>query len=58
MGQKFVEMIKKHLALMRTPEFEMKRAADHLERWVDGLLPKDPFVDISALLGFAEFKFC
>lgn len=51
MPAKFVEMIRKHLPLMRTPEYGLTRAADHLEAWVDGKLPLDDFADISSPFG-------
>ena len=50
LGSKFIDMIRKHLHLMRIPEYNMLPAAIHLETWIDGLLPVDPFVDVSASL--------
>ena len=44
---KFVDMVKKHLPMMRIPEYNLRRAADHLEAWVEGRLPSEPLSDIS-----------
>ena len=43
-------MVKKHLPMLRTPEFELGVAADHLEQWVNDDLPPDLFLDVSAFL--------
>lgn len=48
---KVVDMIKKHLPVLRVPEFELHRGADHLHAWVEGRLPVEPLSDISAWLG-------
>ena len=50
LGKKFIDMIQKHLPLMRTPEYNMERAENHLEKWIQGCLPVEPFGDVSALL--------
>lgn len=39
---------------MRIPEYNMQRAADHLEMWINGCLPVDSFVDVSAFLPMHE----
>lgn len=44
----------KHLPLMRIPEYDMERAARHLEDWIHDRLPLDEFVDVFASLVFPQ----
>lgn len=58
MGNKFVDMIRKHLGLTRIPEYNLQRGADHLEKWIDGLLPLEEFGDVSVFpSNTADFPF-
>lgn len=50
LGVQFVDMVQKHLPLLRIPEYGLQLAADHLEAWIQGKLPHDDFVDISPFL--------
>ncbi len=39
-----------HLPQLRNPLFNMGRAADHLENWVNGVLDLEPLLDVQAFL--------
>ena len=50
LGEKFCKEVRKHLPIVRRPEYNMARAADHLEAWINGtLIPAAP-LDVSAQL--------
>lgn len=53
--QDYRNHIKKFLPSLRHPLYEMERAADWLEGWVDGSLPPTPLLDVSARLGSMRF---
>lgn len=37
-----------HLPALRSPIFQLNRAADHLENWVNGVLDLEPLLDVRA----------
>jgi len=39
-----------HLAILRSPIFQLNKAADHLENWVNGVLDLEPLLDVRACL--------
>ena len=57
LGPKFIEMIQKHLPMLRIPEYGLARAANHLEDWINGRLPPEPLHDVSAYLGWVHLPF-
>lgn len=44
-----------HTPLLRNPLYKLGPAADHLECWVDGLLPPAPLLDVSAYLSSRRY---
>ena len=46
----YAEHIEKFLPTMRT--YNEHEAANHLEMWIKGTLPKEPLLDVSAWLRF------
>ena len=56
LGPKFIEMIQKHLPMLRIPEYGLARAARHLEDWIHGRLPVEDLHDVSACLGLKIFQ--
>lgn len=46
-----------HLQLLRNSLFNMGRAADHLENWVNGVLDLEPLLDVKAFLCCLHFDF-
>lgn len=42
--------ILKYIPLLRDPLYKLDKAANHLEMWLHGTLPKAPLLDVSAWL--------
>ena len=49
-GDTLRDHIRKYTPYLRLPEFNLAKAADYLEHWVDGILPMTPLLDVSACL--------
>eukprot|EP00434_Breviolum_minutum_P027937 symbB.v1.2.024718.t1/scaffold2362.1/size81346/1 len=47
-GDTLRDHIRKYTPYLRLPEFNLAKAADYLEHWVDGILPMTPLLDVSA----------
>eukprot|EP00435_Cladocopium_sp_Y103_P069847 s395_g34.t1 len=45
----YKDHILKHTAMLKNPLFQLGKAADYLEQWVNGLLPPANLLDVSAL---------
>ena len=47
-AQTYKDHILKHASMLRNPLYDLVRAADYLEQWVNGLLPPGQLLDVSA----------
>lgn len=49
-GDEYKNHVRKFLPALRYPIFDLSAAADWLEALVDGSLPSEPLLDVSAIL--------